>query len=172
LAYVWWEPEWDLRLGWPTGSPESLVTSEGVKLWGRRFDNGYVWVNPTGFPVAAAADHPAVPAWDAVIRQTVSFPGESAPGTGMSMGAPRPNPAAGQASVAFVLSASVPATLQVFDVRGRMVREVWSGIGTGQTQTAVWDGDGDLGYPTPAGIYFVTLFAQGHRVEQRLVKLR
>jgi hypothetical protein len=173
LACMFWEPEYDLRLGWPTGPATAYPTGGGRTLWVRYFENGEVWVNPTGYTAyEVAGGNPTIPAYDAVIRQTVSFPGESAPGTGMSMGAPRPNPAAGQASVAFVLSAGVPATLQVFDVRGRMVREVWSGIGTGQTQTAVWDGDSDLGYPTPAGIYFVTLFAQGHRVEQRLVKLR
>jgi hypothetical protein len=171
-SYVFWEPEWDLRLGWPTSPAESLITETGVKIWGRRFDNGFVWVNPTPYTVVATDQHPAVGPWDAVIRQTTVAVGPPATGARVRMEAPYPNPAAGQAAVRFTAPARTPATLQVFDVRGRMVRSVWTGLGTGEPQTAVWDGDSDLGYPTPAGIYFLSLFTPGEKTEQRLVKLR
>jgi len=122
--------------------------------------------------VAATDDYPAIAPWDAVIRQTTVFVEPTPPGARIRMETPYPNPAAGRSAVRFTVPASLPATLQVIDVRGRMVRTVWSGVGTGEPQTAMWDGESDLGFPTPAGIYFLSLFTPGEKTEQRLVKLR
>jgi len=173
LGYVFWEPEYDLRLGWPTGPATPYATGGGRTLWTRNFDHGVVWLNPTGYTAyEVEGGNPTIPAYDAVIRQTTVFVEPTPPGARIRMETPYPNPAAGRSAVRFTVPASLPATLQVIDVRGRMVRTVWSGVGTGEPQTAMWDGESDLGFPTPAGIYFLSLFTPGEKTEQRLVKLR
>jgi hypothetical protein len=170
-TYTWWEPEWDLHLGWPMGPATNYVAFGFVNLWHRQFDRGDVWVNATGFAVAESTDHPAVPAWDAVIRENGPGTTQSAPSTGVRLEAPRPNPVADAATIEFLLPADTPGTLLLFDVHGRMVKEIWKGVGTGSLQTAVWDGTSDPGFDVPAGMYFATLFSQGHKMQRRLVRL-
>ncbi len=53
----YWLPEYDLRLGWPSGAATSRDLS-GTTIWHRRFTNGEVWVNPTSYAVAAGDRQP------------------------------------------------------------------------------------------------------------------
>src|SRR5439155_3965142 len=64
----YWQPEYDLKLGFPKG-PAQSVTLLGLTVWTRQFTHGVVWVNPTGYALAAGANNPAVGAWDAAIAE-------------------------------------------------------------------------------------------------------
>lgn len=170
----YWQPEYDLRLGWPTGAAAPL-TFDGVTVWQRRFGNGVVWVNPTSYAVAAGADHPAIAPYDAVIRETG---GPIGPGGGptaaIALAQPRPNPSAGTpATLSYALAAGERASLSIVDLRGRTVRRLWSGSGTGDAQVVFWDGRDDRGATVPAGVYFARLAGEaGRTARQKVVRGR
>ena len=172
---MWWEPEYDLQLGWPLG-PAYTVNIQGITVWRRDFTSGEVWVNPSGNNVAATQTNPAIPYRDAVIRETgsdsISVPSGDGPQTVLAMESPWPNPTTAGSSVRFRADPGQPATLYLFDVSGRLVKELWSGVGTGDYQTALWDGRDERGFDTPAGVYFAVLSAGARTVEARIARVR
>ncbi len=169
-----WQPEYDLRLGWPTGDAYK-VTVQGVDLWRRTFTNGEVWVNPTATPVTITSNNPAVGAWDAYIRQTSGIAGvEPTPTMPLSFARPMPNPS--NASTGTVLNFSLapdePGSVEILDLHGRLVRQLWTGIGTGEQQTAIWDGKSDAGWIAPTGVYFARLIGVAGRTSgQKIVRV-
>jgi hypothetical protein len=170
---TYWQPEYDLQLGWPTGPAFSAVLS-GVTIWRRNFTNGEAWVNPTGVPVPVGASNPAIGGWDAVIRQTSGTIGTDPPPptAGIQFAQPRPNPMGTDGStLSFTLAAGEQGALVVLDLKGRAVRHVWSGSGTGDAQVAVWDGKSDEGWVAPAGVYFVRIEGEaGRSAERKLIR--
>lgn len=172
LGCYYWLPEYDLRLGWPTGAPTAHALS-GTTIWSRRFSSGEVWVNPTSYAVTAGPDNPAVPPYDAVIRQTQGTVGpEATPLGAIALAAPRPNPSAGQpATMSYALAPGERGSLAVIDLRGRIVRNLWAGQGSGEPQVAFWDGRDERGARAPSGVYFARLTGQGGRTaQQKLVR--
>ena len=168
---TYWQPEYDLQLGFPTGPAYSTVLS-GVTVWRRDFQNGEAWVNPTGVAVPAGANNPAIAGWDAVIRQTSGTIGvDPAPTASIKFGAPYPNPmSADGTTLTFTLAQGEAASLVVMDLRGRPVRHVWTGTGTGDAQIALWDGKSDEGWVTPPGVYFARVEGEaGRSSQQKLV---
>jgi hypothetical protein len=170
----YWQPEYDLRLGWPTG-PAVPLTFGGVTVWKRDFSNGVVWVNPVSTPLAAGSSNPYVAPYDAVIQQTQ---GPIGPGGGptaaIALGPPRPNPLVdGAATLSYALAPGEEASLSIVDARGRTVRRLWNGTGTGAAQVAFWDGRDDRGATVPAGVYFARLAGlAGRTAQQKLVRAR
>ncbi len=80
-----------------------------------------------------------------------------------------PNPFRSSTTIGFTLAESGPATLEVFDLAGRRVRElVRTNLGAG-SHTARWNGVDDLGRKAPAGVYLYRLRAGGFQSVQRLV---
>jgi hypothetical protein len=165
---TYWQPEYDLHLGFPLGPAYSTVLS-GVTVWRRDFQTGESWVNPTGVPVPAGANNPAIPAWDAVIRQTSGTIGvDPAPASAIALASPRPNPMASDGTtLTFTLAAGEAAQLVVIDLRGRQVRHLWTGVGTGDAQVALWDGRSDQGWVAPAGVYFARIEGEAGRASQQ-----
>ena len=84
--------------------------------------------------------------------------------------APRPNPFASAAEIAYTLPASGPVRLAVYDVTGREHAVLVDAVQPAGRRTVTWDGRGARGSSTrPAGVYFVRL-TFGDRVEtQKLV---
>lgn len=168
----YWLPEYDLRLGWPVGPATSHALS-GTTVWKRNYTNGYVWVNPSNTPVPVGADNPAIPAYDAVIHQTQgTIDTGSSPVGAIALAAPRPNPSGAQsATLSYALAPGEAGSLEVIDARGRIVRRVWEGTGTGAPEIATWDGRDELGARAPAGVYFARLLGVGGRsAQQKLVR--
>jgi len=174
IACTYWQPEYDLRLGWPAG-PAYAVTLSGIEIWRRDFTNGKVWVNANGVNVPSGVDNPAINGWDAVISQnvvTIDVPPLAAPG--ISFERARPNPIdAGGTSLTFTLAAGERASLEVLDLRGRLVRRLWDGLGTGSRQTAIWDGRTEEGWTAPVGVYFARIEGESGRTSgQKLLIAR
>ena len=166
----YWQPEYDLRLGWPAGAAYSTMIG-GVEIWRRSFTNGQVWVNGKGVDVPAGADNPAIKGWDAVITQTSGTIGPDAPPP-ITFARPQPNPM-NQAGtmLTFTLSSGEPARLEVLDLRGRHVRSLWQGVGTGYAQFAIWDGKSDEGWMAPLGVYFARVGGYpGRSAHQKLIR--
>ncbi len=170
---TYWQPEYNLRLGWPTGPAYSVMLS-GIQIWRREFTNGQVWVNAKGVDVPAGTSNPLIKGWDALITQTADTIGVEPRDIdrGIGLAHPRPNPMDGNGTtLTFTLAAGENARLSVVDLRGRLVRRVWDGVGTGDAQSATWDGKSDEGWVAPLGVYFAQLEGQaGRRSERKLIR--
>ena len=169
--WYWWEPEYDLQLGWPTGPMTQVIPSPGYVCYVRYFTNGEVWINPTSSNLPASGSRPAIAAWDATFKQYAPLDATPVIASGPRFDTPWPNPMGASSTMRFALRASAPATLQIYDVRGRLVKQVWAGVGTGVEQTAEWEGDTEMGFAAPAGIYFARLSSEGKKVEHRIVRM-
>ncbi|MGH2570165.1 MAG: FlgD immunoglobulin-like domain containing protein [bacterium] len=69
----------------------------------------------------------------------------------------RPNPFARSTELAIDLEEAAGAVVEVVDVRGRVVRGLWSGGLAAGTTTLTWEGRDDAGGRVAAGVYFVRL---------------
>ncbi|MFB3910215.1 MAG: C25 family cysteine peptidase [Candidatus Eisenbacteria bacterium] len=85
----------------------------------------------------------------------------------------RPNPArAAGTTIRFSLPSAAVARLAVYDVSGRLVRELVHGSRQAGNQTVVWDGRDGVGSRVPSGLYFYRLDAAGQRQVQKLIVLQ
>ena len=170
----YWQPEYDLRLGFPTG-PAVPVVVDGATVWKRTFTSGVVWVNPAFVQVNAGAGNPAIAPYDAVIQRTGGpiNPG-GGPASAIALAQPRPNPSVNtDAILTFALAAGEDGALSILDARGRTIRRLWNGAGTGTAQLVSWDGRDDRGAVVAAGVYFARLTGQADRAaRQKLVRGR
>ncbi len=84
----------------------------------------------------------------------------------------RPNPAAGQSTIAFALPQGGLARLEVFDAGGRLVRTLVQGKLAAGDHRAQWDGADELGRPAPSGLYYYRLSAGDETQRRTLVLMR
>jgi hypothetical protein len=134
----------------------SLPMGEGT-LWLRGRDTAGNWGPAAGFRVLANGD--GVTGVDDGPR--VDF-----------MAAPAPNPFRGSATIRFGLARAGAVQLELFDLAGRRVRTLASGMRVAGVHAAAWDGRGDDGQPAGAGVYFVRLVTPAGTFRSRLVSLR
>jgi len=89
-----------------------------------------------------------------------------------TLGRPRPNPARGQCEIPFTLEQRSPVRARIFDLTGRLVREIRAGsLGAGPNSVH-WDGRDERGRDAPAGVYFATVRAGADEARSRLTLLR
>ena len=101
---------------------------------------------------------------------TTDAPGESRV-SATRLAAPRPNPFAGDASLAFTLAADGEATLAVFDLRGARVRTLASGRQAAGEHAVHWDGRDEGGRAVAPGVYLVRLDAGATHDVAKLVRM-
>jgi hypothetical protein len=77
-----------------------------------------------------------------------------------------PNPARSEATVPFAVPSRTRISLEVVDVRGRLVRRLLSEDRPAGSHRVTWDGRTERGRNAPSGVYFVRLVA-GDRAESR-----
>jgi hypothetical protein len=83
-----------------------------------------------------------------------------------------PNPFTASTSIRYVLPASGVASLRVYDVDGRLVRELLKGEVRPGARTTTWDGRDSHGSQVSAGVYFVRLQAPDLEASCRVVLTR
>ena len=93
-------------------------------------------------------------------------PTEPSPAGGFSLSAPRPNPARGAAWVVLEPGAARQATVEVFDIRGRLVARVWQGPLTASTTLTIDTAT------LPAGVYLVRATSSVGTAAARLAVVR
>jgi len=86
--------------------------------------------------------------------------------------APRPNPAAGTASLALRTVAAGPVRVFVYDVAGRRIATLFDGVAPAGTLDLRWDGRNGSGGSASSGIYWIRAEAAGSSFTRRLVRLR
>jgi hypothetical protein len=83
-----------------------------------------------------------------------------------------PNPSNGQVQVEYSLKTPSVVRLAIYDVTGRLVREMVNGLQLAGVHRASWDGKSGSGRQAPSGIYFVKLNALGVNKTARFVVVR
>ena len=102
---------------------------------------------------------------------------ESPAVTRISLAPPHPNPVTGSAVFRYALPAAAEVTLRVFDVRGRLVREIASGAREPGRHAATWNGTNTAGRLVANGHYVARLevsdgAGSSREVTRKLVLLR
>ena len=92
--------------------------------------------------------------------------------TRLALYAARPNPAPGNASIAFSLPRAQTARLRVYDLAGRLVRTLLDGTVASGQDLVVWDGRNMQGEPVAGGIYFYRLETGGQTLTRKMTLVR
>jgi len=85
---------------------------------------------------------------------------------------PAPNPFHESARVSFFLPQPASVRFTVYDVSGRVIRELDRGVRTAGEHEVVWDGRDGRGREVPSGIYFYRLTTPSGTAEGKAVVLR
>ena len=83
-----------------------------------------------------------------------------------------PNPFNPSTRVAFSLDRSGPASLRIFDARGRLVRTLVDEDLAAGAHAVTWHGDDGDGRPVASGVYFYRLEAGDQRAEKRMILVK
>lgn len=83
-----------------------------------------------------------------------------------------PNPARGSCLIRYVLPEPSPVTLRVYDVSGRLVRELEKGLRSAGANSVRWDGRDESGRPMAGGVYFYRLEVSDKSWVKKTVLLR
>lgn len=84
---------------------------------------------------------------------------------------PYPNPFVSQTRVSYLCANPTDLRIDIFDVDGRLVRNLFGQSVQKGTKSIVWDGCDDIGRKLSAGIYFVRLGISDQSVTKKIVKL-
>ncbi len=90
---------------------------------------------------------------------------------GRTLLAAAPNPFAGSVTLHFHVAVAGPIAIDVFDVSGRLVRRLASGLVEAGWHSVCWDGTTDQGNPVGAGTYPCRLRSGSGGVTRRLIRL-
>ena len=85
---------------------------------------------------------------------------------------PLPNPSRGRTAVSFILPRPSHARLAVYDLSGRVVRVLQSGMLEGGEHEVEWDGKGDGGEGVASGVYFFQLETPDATAVRKLVVVK
>jgi hypothetical protein len=178
----WEDPE-----GEPVGSYDLWFTADGANSWnlarGNLNANNIAWQVPatptqTGRLELAAMDHNGIMgswfsnAFDIVVSPTGVETGQALPKEfSMRLKGVNPLPA-GNARFELALPSESHATVRIYDVRGRLVRDlVQRSLAPGRHGVA-WDGRNSGGSPVGSGVYFVRTQMGGKTFDLRLAVIR
>ena len=92
--------------------------------------------------------------------------------TGVHLGPNYPNPFNPHTSIPFTLAAADAVRLQVYDLRGRLVRTLWDGPLAAGAHRLDWDGRNTAGQPVASGVYLYRLEVGGQVHSRKLLKLQ
>ncbi|MEZ5063469.1 MAG: FlgD immunoglobulin-like domain containing protein [bacterium] len=86
--------------------------------------------------------------------------------------ASHPNPFRAETSIDFAMPAAGPVSVRVYDVSGRLVRDLLDELRPAGRHAIAWDGRDDAGSETAAGIYFLRLETGDGALSRRVTRLR
>ncbi len=92
--------------------------------------------------------------------------------TGFALAPSVPNPASGQARLAFSLPTTGRVRLAIYDLSGARVRQLVDGELTAGQHSVVWDGTDSRGQRVKSGAYFYRLESNGQSRTQRMVFMK
>jgi Tol biopolymer transport system component len=102
---------------------------------------------------------------------TVTSIAEALP-TGFAITGNHPNPFNPSTTISFGLPSSGTASLAVYDITGRKVRELAAGRMTAGAHSTVWDGRDASGRAVSSGVYFARLSIGGAATTHRMMLMK
>ena len=102
----------------------------------------------------------------AVEGRTAPAPGEFA------LAANYPNPFNPSTNIEFTLAQNSEVELAVFNVRGELVKLLFSGLETAGVHQVQWDGANTRSMQAPSGVYFYRLKTQDHSITKQMLMIR
>jgi hypothetical protein len=112
---------------------------------------------------------------DTMVLTALAGPGGAPPVAGepaLALDPAWPNPANPAVTVRFRASPREAVSLRILDVRGRLVRELFRGPGTGDWQHEVWNGRDNGGVAAASGLYLIQLEDGRRSLTRRVVLAR
>ena len=94
------------------------------------------------------------------------------PGPAIAFAPPNPNPARGPVTLRFSLPRAAEVRLAIFDLGGRRVRKLMSGMQPAGAHAIAWDLRDESGRPIPAGVSFARLEVEGRVLTEKVATLR
>jgi photosystem II stability/assembly factor-like uncharacterized protein len=163
--------------------PYTLYLATDVGVYATR-NRGVTWFPlGTGMPVQTVFDLTLHPQSGTLVAAThgrgqwridlLGLPSDvvTGPDVRVQLGAPVPNPSRAEARFELALAADAArAEVAVYDVGGRVVRELRRGALRRGTYSLVWDGRDTRGVQVAAGVYFVRARVDGAVRLQRIVR--
>jgi len=104
--------------------------------------------------------------------ETLAVDPPDPPQSAIAFARPSPNPARGLITLRFSLPRAAEVRLAIFDLGGRRVRDLVSGMEPAGTHAITWDLRDQSGRPIPAGVHFARLEAEGRVLTERVATLR
>ena len=99
---------------------------------------------------------------------TLDAPGERAPRE-LALALASANPSAAGATLRYALPTAGGVQLALYDLHGRLVRELFAGTREPGSYTVRWDGRDASGAAAPSGMYFVRLQTRSQQLVERIV---
>ncbi len=112
--------------------------------------------------------YPPVRAW---LNQATYISAAPPAAQGLTLSA-APNPFNARVNVTFAAPGVGPATLRVYDLKGRLVRELWSGVTADVATTLTWNGLDDGGAAAASGVYHLVLASARSRQAQSIALVK
>jgi hypothetical protein len=106
-----------------------------------------------------------------IVTNITGVQGEQSPSPSLSFSPARPNPFAGEASLAFSLAKPGAVRIAIYDPQGRRVRTLVAGTLSAGPHQIRWDGRDDQGHSVPQGIYFSRMEADGQALTRKVMRL-
>jgi hypothetical protein len=101
-------------------------------------------------------------------HRTASESGDISPWTLRSF----PNPFNPNVTIEFALPENADYSIEVYDLKGRLVRRLRDGKLDGHTGSVTWNATDESNQPVASGIYFIRLSSQGRERTDKIVLLR
>ncbi len=109
---------------------------------------------------------------------TIAYPFEvdnndpQTPGMQTRLGANYPNPFNPTTTIAFDLAQSSPISLRIYNIKGQLVRTLFSGDRSAGTHRIVWNGMDDHNRQVATGVYFYRLDANGFSQTRKMLMVK
>jgi len=164
-----------------------------LPLMGRQdiMPGGEAWLNGPGYPEWFTVDVPAAGWYGLAVFKTGPFefdkegtyrltimqgvsdvPDEVDLPAATALAGVHPNPFNPQTTISYELAAAATVELEIFDVKGALVRRLVSGPMSAGRHGAVWNGEDDAGARVASGVYLVQFNAGVNHDVRKLVMLK
>jgi len=153
------------RPGWASGNALAVVITGTGHRTAEPFEG-------SSAPLLHLEYLPAGPAATAAATQSPSPEGPTGSVPGVTrLAAVFPNPGPGSATMRFELAREAEVSLDIYDIRGALVRSLVSGRMSPGVYTESWDGRDRTGRRMANGVYLLRFAADRHREMRKLVVL-
>jgi len=180
-----WSPFGHLNTGWPKATDDRIRLSPAIGDLNNDGGNEVVVLNDSQLVVVEVLTGPADPTWvwpmyghdpqrtgcaDCEEDLTTGVPHDDDRTTRISFSGARPNPIQGGSTFVFYVPGLAEVSLEIFDLRGRRVANVYRGEHEAGESIVGWHGRDDDGEQLASGQYLAKLRVTGASEETTLTR--